>query len=177
MMIIIGALAIVLWSIRRRRRSRSRRLRIAALHALPDTIDVVAAGLRAGCSNSELLRLAARSAPDPLKSNFAAAVRQFDDGARMGEALSWLARTAGPDIEPLVSVLRDGDRLGIPIEERIARLSNDARAARRRLTESSARELPVRLTLPIVSCILPSFVAIVIVPVLVGTLADLRSNF
>jgi len=133
--------------------------------------------LRAGCSNSDLLRLAAHSAPEPLKSHFVAAVRRFDDGDRMAETLGSLARSIGPEIEPLVSVLRDGDRLGIPIDERIARLSSDARAARRRLTEASARELPVRLTVPIVTCILPSFVAIVIVPVLVGTLADLRSNF
>lgn len=177
MTLVIGALAIVLWVLRQRRRSRTRRQHDAMLHALPDTIDVVAAGLRAGCSNSDLLRLAARSAPEPLKSHFVGAVRQFDDGARMGEVLSSLARSAGPEVESLVSVLRDGDHLGIPIDERIARLSADARAARRRLIESSARELPVRLTLPIVTCILPSFVTIVIVPVLVGTLADLRSNF
>lgn len=177
MMLLIGALAIVLWTLRRRRHSRARRLRLATLHALPDTIDILAAGLRAGCSNSDLLRLAARSAPEPLKAHFVAAIRQFDDGARMGEALGSLARSVGPEIEPLVSVLHDGDHLGIPIDERIARLSADARATRRRLTETSARELPVRLTLPIVTCILPSFVAIVIVPVLIGTLADLRSNF
>lgn len=176
MIVLASLLAIVIWSWTRRRRRRSRDHRRHVLSALPDTIDIVAAGLRAGCSGVDILRIAASASPDPLRDHFAAAEQSFVSGARMSEALSSLSRSVGPDIEPLVSILIDADRLGIPIDERIARLADDARSTRRRLNESLARELPVRLTLPIVTCILPSFIAIVIVPVLVGTLADLRSN-
>ena len=56
------------------------------------------------------------------------------------------------------------------------RLAVDARAARRRLGEAEARRLPVRLTFPLVSCTLPSFVLLAIAPAVLGALSTLRAT-
>jgi tight adherence protein C len=56
------------------------------------------------------------------------------------------------------------------------RLADEARRHRRRLADASARELPVRLAVPLVSCTLPAFVLLTIAPVLAGALSSLRSS-
>ena len=55
-------------------------------------------------------------------------------------------------------------------------MADEARQHRRRGAEAAARELPVRLSFPLVLCTLPAFVLVAIVPLLVGALSSLRST-
>ena len=66
------------------------------------------------------------------------------------------------------------DRAGLAFGPAIARLADDARDHRRRLAEAAARELPVRLSFPLVLCTLPSFALVAIVPLLVGALSSVQ---
>jgi tight adherence protein C len=74
----------------------------------------------------------------------------------------------------LVAVLRsglvDGDRLAADL----LRVAVDGRDLRRRRAEEQARRIPVRLLLPLVSCSLPAFAVLSIVPIVAGTLDGLR---
>ena len=74
----------------------------------------------------------------------------------------------------MCEVLISGDRLGIPVENLLFQLANEARLNRRRHAETEARKLPIRLSLPLVMCILPSFVILIIVPTIAGTLSQLN---
>jgi pilus assembly protein TadC len=60
------------------------------------------------------------------------------------------------------------------MESLIFQLGNDARLSRRRAAEISARQLPIRLSLPLVICTLPSFIVLIIVPTIAGTVSQLR---
>ena len=161
---------------RRIRRNRSLQVERDVIAFLPDAIDVLGASLRAGCSPTESLRIAARVVHPTLRVGFDAAVRELDRGARFDQAVFELRRHLPVAVEPLIDAFRNADRLGIPVAEHVDRLAFDARLARRRANDASARELPVRLTLPVVTCILPSFVIVVIVPILIGTLRQLSDN-
>ena len=68
------------------------------------------------------------------------------------------------------------DRDGLPLGPVLDRLADEARAARRRLGEAEARRLPVRLTFPLVTCTLPSFVLLAIAPAVLGALSTLRAD-
>ncbi|MFM8945296.1 MAG: type II secretion system F family protein [Actinomycetota bacterium] len=152
----------------RRRRRRARQRQRAAARLLPDSVDIIVAALRAGSTSIDSLHLAARHSPEEIRSAFVACVRTYDDGARFHEALDELPRHLGPHSWPVVDLLKDHSRLGIPAVDTAEQLTVEARAARRRAIESSARELPVRLAIPLVVCSLPSFVLIVIAPVIIG---------
>ncbi len=150
------------------RRTRARRRRRIANHLLPDSVDILVAALRAGSTSIDSLHLAARYSPDGIRGAFEACVRTYDEGARFHEALDELPRHLGPHAWPVVDLLKDHSRLGIPAVETAEQLAFEARASRRRAIEANARELPVRLALPLVVCSLPSFVLIVIAPAVIG---------
>ena len=44
---------------------------------------------------------------------------------------------------------------------------------RRRQAQVDASKLPIKLAFPLVACVLPSFVALTIVPILIGALSSL----
>ena len=81
----------------------------------------------------------------------------------------------GPVAQPLIDSLSAADRYGLPLAPVLERLSFEARQQRRRDIEASARELPVRLAMPLVLCTLPSFVLLAIVPLLLGALSSLHT--
>lgn len=166
-------LVIVIGGITMARRRRRRRRATLLDRRLPDAIDVIAASLRAGYSPIETLSIAARHVDPLLRPGFEAAVRELNDGGRFTNSLIVLRHRLGSRVEPLIEALDAGHRLGVPLDEVVDRLSHDARAARQRLLDRSARELTIELSLPLVVCVLPSFLVLVIVPTLVGTLTRL----
>jgi Flp pilus assembly protein TadB len=168
LLLAVGVGAVVMARRRRRRRHATLVDRL-----LPDAIDVVAAGLRAGYSPVEALFITARHVDPLLRPTFELAVHDLREGGRFVDALAILERRLGRPVRPLVEALDAGHRLGVPLDAVVERLSHDARAFRQRLLERSARELTIELSLPLVICVLPSFLVLVIVPTLVGTLTRL----
>jgi len=170
---IVVVLAVILFGAHRRlRRRKARRQRVEILRSLPDAIDLLVASLRAGRSTPESIDLVARHAPAPVRGGFVACIRAHDDGARFSESLDELAKHLGPGVWPVVDVLRDHLRLGVPLVDTAERLAVEARTSRRRANEMNARELPVRLAMPLVLCTLPSFVSIVIAPVVLSAFSQ-----
>lgn len=166
-------LVIVIGGITMARRRRCRRRATLLDRRLPDAIDVIAASLRAGYSPIETLSIAARHVDPLLRPGFEAAVRELNDGGRFTNSLIVLRHRLGSRVDPLIAALDAGHRLGVPLDEVVDRLSHDARASRQRLLDRSARELTIELSLPLVVCVLPSFLVLVIVPTLIGTLTRL----
>ena len=96
-------------------------------------------------------------------------------GERFADALGQLQARLGSVAQPLVDSLSAADRYGLPLAPVLERLAVEARQQRRRDAEAAARELPVRLAMPLVLCTLPSFVLLAIIPLLFGALSSLHS--
>jgi tight adherence protein C len=96
------------------------------------------------------------------------------DGERFADALDRLSAHLGPIGQALVDSLAAADRYGLPLAPVLERLAFEARQQRRRDADAAARELPVRLAMPLVLCTLPSFVLLAIVPLLLGALSSLH---
>jgi tight adherence protein C len=103
-------------------------------------------------------------------------VHQLARGRRLADALAALPGVLGPGAQPVAEAIGAADRYGLPLGPVLERLADDARATRRRLAEAHARTLPVRLSFPLVTCTLPSFVLLAIVPAVLGTLSSLRGT-
>lgn len=156
-----------------RRRQRLERRRSAEV---PDAMELLVALIRAGLTPVLAVRCAARHAPGHAGVAFAAVADRLDAGARLADALDALPHHLGPAATPMAEALATAERYGLPLAPLLDQLAADARAARRRDADQRARELPVRLGLPLVVCTLPSFVLLAIVPVLAGALSSLSAT-
>ncbi len=165
------------WLVRlRRRRSSAIATQRAIEAAMPDVVELLVLCVRAGCSPTQaVVELVAR-APPPLRPAFAAVELRLHRGQGLADAVGALAEHAGSTGRAVARAITVADRDGLPMAPVLDRLAADSRAARRRLGEAAARRLPVRLTFPLVTCTLPSFVLLAIAPAVLGALSTLRAH-
>lgn len=169
-MILLVVPVTVIVAVIRLRRSTGRREARRRLEAVPSAIDLVVACIRAGGTPHDAVHVLIDHGPEPLERDMLLVSGRLAAGDRLIDAL----RDCASDLSPLFDVLSAGERLGVPLESLLFQLSVNARAARRRSDEEAARRLPVRLSLPLVMCTLPSFVLLVIAPVVIGALSRLQ---
>ena len=98
------------------------------------------------------------------------------NGARFADVVSQLRATLGSHAFSFCESLLNAERDGLPITTMLERLSTISRQQRRQHLESEARKLPIRMTLPLVSCVLPSFILLGITPLFVGSLSSLGAH-
>jgi Flp pilus assembly protein TadB len=144
---------------RARRRRRADRLR----RALPETLDVLSLAVRAGLVPADALATAAETSSEPLDEILRAGLVRLRRGGSWDDVISQLGRDLGPDgrgVELLLGA--DG---GAPLADGLDRVAAELRDRRRREVQRRAQRLPVTVLAPLVSCILPAFLLITIVPV------------
>ena len=172
------AIACVVGEIMRRRvaavRQARRRHRAIADH-YPDFLDLLVLTFNAGCNPLQAFRSLVDAVDQPFDGAIVELVRRVDSGARFVEALSVLPDRLGPIARPLVDSLALAERYGVPLASTLDRLSLEAHNQRRRHADAAARKLPIKLSFPLVTCTLPSFVLLSIVPLMAGTFSSLRT--
>ena len=146
-----------------------------SVEAFPDALDLLVLTIRAGYLPAQAIVEIVPFLPAPLHPAFIAVGQAMDRGERFADALHHLRTELGPIAQPLVDSLSAADRYGLPLAPVLERLASEARQQRRRDGEAAARELPVRLAMPLVLCTLPSFVLLAIVPLLLGALSSLHT--
>lgn len=153
-----------------RRRTHARRVS----DSLPDAIDLVVLAIRAGYLPAEAMTAIATHVAPELRPTFQELTDAVRSGTRFADALALLPQRLGPQAAPLADSLIAADRYGLPLEPVLDRLADEARQHRRRNADVLARQLPVRLSLPLVLCTLPSFVLLAVVPLLIAALSSLH---
>lgn len=167
----VAALAAVgIWVHAQVHARRLRRQHVRAIaQALPDTVDLLRLCTGAGLSLALAHPLVADRAPQPL----AAALARADAAARRGsgraDALRAHLAPLGEGAAALAHVLADHLCYGAPLEPALDRLGLELRLERRRRAEVEARRVPVRLLAPLVSCTLPAFALLTVVPLLAAS--------
>ncbi len=171
---VVAVIAAAIWRRWSRVRGSARSQRRRATD-FPDAIDLLVLSIRAGYLPAQAIVEIEPFLPPSLQPAFAAVGDAMRGGSRFAEALGELRARIGPIAQPLVDSLSAADRYGLPLAPVLERLSFEARQQRRRDTDAAARELPVRLAMPLVLCTLPSFVLLAIVPLLLGALSSLHT--
>ena len=139
-----------------------------------DAIELVVLAVRAGYLPAAALHAATAHVAGSLRPAFAEVTRRTGSGQRFADALSALTENLGPMAAPLADSFAAADRYGLPVAPVLERLGHDARQRRRRQAETLARQLPVRMALPLVLCTLPAFVLLAVVPLLLAALSSLH---
>jgi tight adherence protein C len=155
-----------------RRRARARDA--AVTDTLPDVADLLLLATGAGLTLPLALPVVARRGPHPVAGALDTVLQATARGARVADALAELPAVAGERIRPLASVLIDHERYGTPLGPALERVILELRLDRRRRAEQAARRVPVQLLFPLVSCTLPAFALLTVVPLLAGSLGALR---
>ena len=89
-------------------------------------------------------------------------------GLPLAESLQEFAHRAGAKAEPLVHMLLTAERDGLPIAHTINQLTTELRLQRRHHADVQLRQLPTKLSMPVVFLVLPSFVLLTVMPLIVA---------
>ena len=152
----------------------ARRSQRTAERAYPDAIEMIVLAVRAGYLPAAAIREAVPYFPPAIRPAFVAVTQRTATGERFADALAALPAALGPIASPLADSFAAADRYGQPIAPVLERLALEARQHRRRQADALARQLPVRMSVPLVLCTLPSFVFLAVVPLLLAALSSLQ---
>ena len=151
--------------------------RTAIQNGFPDALDMLVVCVEAGLSlDAAIARVADQiGRPHPVIGR---ELRQVGLELRAGksreEALTNLAhRTGVEDIANVTAVLIQSDALGSDLAEALRVQADEMRAKRTLRAEEIAHALPVKLTFPLVTCILPALFAVVVGPAIISIVRNL----
>ncbi len=96
-------------------------------------------------------------------------LREMQIGQGRSAALRAMAdRTNVPDVRTFVSAMVQADAFGIPVAQVLRVQSSEVRIKRRQRAEQKAQQVPVKITIPLIFCILPTLFIAVMGPAVIN---------
>lgn len=143
-------------------------------HAVPATLDLLAACLRAGLPTATAARAVAESAPPGL----ADALRRGADRLQLGADPADAWRGLGDDevLEAFSRAARRSAKSGAPLSGIVAELAERGRAEAEDRAAAAIERAGVLVSGPLGLCFLPAFVCLGIVPVVIGLAGKVLSG-
>jgi pilus assembly protein TadC len=137
-----------------------------AARQLPLAADLLAACIAAGAGPVIAAQAVGEALGGPVGEGLARGAAEVRLGSEPGEAWRRLATT--PGAEPLARLLTRADVTGVPAAGPVAGLAADARADWGRAATARARRAAVLVTAPVGLCFLPAFIAVGVLPIVIG---------
>jgi Flp pilus assembly protein TadB len=134
-------------------------------HPVATVAEAVAGALASGVGLRPALDRISTRVPEELLGPFARAGRRVALGSTWAAALG---ASSQPDLSAMGSALLSAQGLGVPVAETLRRFAFELRARRDLLFDEQMRRAPVLMVLPLVSCILPSFLLLALGPFVRG---------
>ncbi len=145
-------------------RAQRRRQRLVA--EVPQALELMADGLAAGLP----LRAACAAVVDvfdgPVAEDLGVVLRSVELG--MAESAAWSLLTGHPQLGPAASDLSRSAESGTELVQTLRHHATAARERRRAALQQSARSVGVRSVLPLMTCFLPAFLLLGVVPTVVS---------
>ncbi|MDE2862953.1 MAG: hypothetical protein OXL33_05850 [Chloroflexota bacterium] len=174
-----AVLAVMGWLLPRLRDERERaRDKSSALRQVQLAMALLRAQIAMGLGLESALRLLAYSPliGKALTKRLRSVLAAYGLGRSVELALSQLGRELGSvEVEILARSITQARRLGVGLEETLARSEFEFVAAHERRVAAAAERAQLRSQLLIVGCYLPAFMAMVLVPLFLGMLQGLGS--
>jgi len=129
---------------------------------LPDAIDLLTISVESGLGFDAAVQQVARNTEGPLAEEFSRVLREMQIGQGRAIALRALGeRTNVGDVRTFVGAMVQADSFGIPVAQVLRVQSAEIRVKRRQRAEEKAQQVPVKITIPLIFCILPTlFIAV-----------------
>jgi pilus assembly protein TadC len=137
-----------------------------AARQLPLAADLVAACIAAGASPVAAAQAVGEALGGPVGERLARGAAEVRLGGEPGDA--WRRLASIPGAQGLARLLQRSDESGVPAAVPVGRLAAEARAEWGRSATARARRAAVMVTAPVGLCFLPAFLAIGVLPVVIG---------
>ncbi|MFI1565277.1 type II secretion system F family protein [Streptomyces sp. NPDC020490] len=137
-----------------------------AARQLPLAADLLAACSVAGAGPVAAAQAVGEALGGPVGEALARGAAEARLGGEPAEA--WRRLGSLPDAGALARLLERADVSGLPAAGPVARLAEEARADWTRAATARARRAAVMVTAPVGLCFLPAFIAVGVVPVVIG---------
>ena len=142
---------------------------------LPDAIDLLTISVESGLGFDAAVQQVARNTSGPLADEFSRVLREMQIGQGRSAALRGLAdRTNVPDVRTFVSAMVQADAFGIPVGQVLRIQSSEMRVKRRQRAEEKAQQVPVKITIPLIFCILPCLFMAVMGPAVISIMDSFK---
>ena len=139
------------------------------LRELPDAIDLLTISVESGLGFDAAVQQVARNTEGPLSEEFSRVLREMQIGQGRADALRALGeRTNVPDVRSFVGAMVQADSFGIPVAQVLRVQSSELRVKRRQRAEEKAQQVPVKITIPLIFCILPTLFIAVMGPAVIS---------
>ena len=139
--------------------------RKAIQNELPDVLDQLTVTVEAGMSFDNALLRAGQEGRGLIAKELLRVVADVQLGLSRSEALQALAdRTDVADLRSFVNAVRQAESHGFPLGRILRLQSQEMREKRRTRAEEKAMQVPVKITFPLVFCILPALFIIILGP-------------
>ncbi|MEX2394598.1 MAG: type II secretion system F family protein [Actinomycetota bacterium] len=136
---------------------------------LPEALDLLAIAVGAGMGLEQGIELVADRVPGPLGEELHRMLHEVQLGASRRDALMRLReRTDVSELSAFVLALLQADSLGSPLSEVLRVEAVQMRMLRRQRAREYAAKVPVKLLFPLLLCIFPALIVVVIGPAIVS---------
>ena len=138
---------------------------------LADAVDLLTISVEAGLGFDAALQQVARNTGGPLAEEFSRMLREMQLGKGRSDALRALSdRTNVDDLKTFVGSMVQADSFGISIAQVLRVQSGEMRIKRRQYAEKRAQQVPVKIMVPLIICVLPCLMTVVMGPAIISVI-------
>ena len=145
------------------------------LVALPYAIDLLSISVEAGMGFDSAVGYTMRKTKGPLAEEFSKTLNEIRLGKPRLEALEDLGnRTGVDDLKTFITAVVHASRLGGSITNTLRVQTDSIRVRRRQRAQEMAMKAPVKMVIPLVFCIFPALLVVILGPAVISILKQLN---
>lgn len=144
---------------------------------LPDTLDLLTISVEAGLGFDSALSKVVKNTRGPLAEEFFRMLQEIRLGMSRRDAFKRLSeRTNVPELQGFILAMLQADIFGISVAKVLRVQAHEMRIKRRQKAEENAMKAPVKMVFPLILCIFPALLVIVLGPAVIRIYTAFMQN-